>query len=106
MLSLRAPLPCLLRVGGMVVPPRIRRWQHRCDEPGADTATVVCGVLTLAMLGAMFFDRRQRAPQDWLSGSHLVLLPKPPPKAAAPASNSLFGTGRRIAGSRLDRKSV
>lgn len=77
---------CMLLVWGIVLTPLVMRAPHLRDEPYADIAGIVCGVLTLVMLAVMFFDRLQRAPQDWLSGSHLTLLPKPPPKAAAPTS--------------------
>lgn len=72
----------MLVVWGMVLTPLVVRAPHLRDEPHAGTAAIVCGALTVAMLAVMLFDRRQRAPQDWLSGSHLTLLPQPPPKSA------------------------
>lgn len=73
----------MMLVWGIVLTPLVVRAPHLRDEPHADIPAIACGALTLAMLAAMLFDRLQRAPHDWLSGSHLNLLPKPPPKTAA-----------------------
>src|SRR3546814_18824994 len=73
----------MLPVWGIVLTPLIMRLPRLRDEPCAVTATVVCGLLTLALLPATFFHPRQRAPPDWTNGRHPVLPPHTPPQNAA-----------------------
>lgn len=57
--------------------PRFSDWRH------AVAASIGTGVLTVLALVAFLADRRRRFPQDWISGSDMIVLPKPGPAAAA-----------------------
>src|SRR3546814_11193817 len=82
----------MLLVWGIVLTTLIMSLPHLSDETRADPATVVCGVLPLEILAEMFFACRHSAPQDCISVSHLVILPKPPRKAPALTLISRLGT--------------
>ncbi|NGY03619.1 RDD family protein [Solimonas terrae] len=71
----------MLLVWGVALTPLLALTPPLRVEPHAAIASMICGGLTMAMLALMLFDRRLRAPHDWLSGSHLVLLPKPAAKS-------------------------
>lgn len=68
----------MMLVWGIVLTPLAAQAPRLREEPHAALATAVCAALALLALAGMLVDPRRRAPQDWLSGSRLVLLPKPP----------------------------
>lgn len=67
----------MLAVWGVALTPLLARLPHLRDLPHAGAASLVCAVLGALGLLAMQADGRRRAPQDWISGTHVVTLPKP-----------------------------
>lgn len=72
-----------LLLWGIVLTPALARAPHLRDEPHATPAAIVCASIVIIVLLVTQRDRRRRLPQDWLSGSRVVVLPKP--EAAAKA---------------------
>lgn len=55
--------------------PRFSTWSL------APTLSLAAGALAALGLIAFFLDPRRRCPQDWVSGSDMIVLPKPSPSA-------------------------
>ncbi|MGH8443995.1 MAG: RDD family protein [Solimonas sp.] len=70
----------MLAVWGAVLAPFLLRLPKVRDEPYAGVAALVCAVLALLGMAAMLIDRKRRAPQDWLGGATVVVLPPKAPK--------------------------
>ncbi|WP_051362279.1 RDD family protein [Solimonas soli] len=68
----------MLAVWGVVLAPALARLPHLRDGAHAGIVALVCALLAALMLIGLYADRRRRAPQDWLSGTTIVELPKPP----------------------------
>ncbi len=85
-ISAAARYSAMLLAWGVVLTPLLVQAPHLRDEPHAGVATRACGLLTVVSLIIMRLDRRRRAPQDWLSSTHIVELPAAPknPSGAAP----------------------
>ncbi|WP_051277786.1 RDD family protein [Solimonas flava] len=66
----------MLAVWGVVLTPPLARLPHLRELPHAGLASLAGAALSALALLAMLADRHRRAPQDWISGTHVVTLPK------------------------------
>lgn len=61
---------------GVCLTPTVMRLPRFADWPHASALSLAALVLTALALVAFFVDRRRRFPQDWVSGTDMILLPK------------------------------
>lgn len=66
----------MLLLWGVVLTPPLSRAPHLRDEPHAGTIAIACVAVAITVLLVALLDRSRRLPQDWLSGSRVVQLPK------------------------------
>ncbi|MFT4045197.1 MAG: RDD family protein [Solimonas sp.] len=66
----------MLCAWGIVLAPAFARLPRLRDEPHAGPAAIACAALAAAGLLGMLLDPRRRTPQDWLSGTLTIVLPK------------------------------
>ncbi|HEX4894861.1 MAG TPA: RDD family protein [Solimonas sp.] len=62
---------------GVVLAPAFLRLPRLAQWPSAPMVSVCALALVAVTLLAWYLDGRRRMPQDWISGSEMVLLPKP-----------------------------